>query len=150
MSIERVTGVEPVSSPWQGDIMATIRYPPNIISASGQTCTDYLSFFRATLYYMSYRGIFPLYHMWALRDSDPRPSRCKRDALTNCAKCPLKRVRRWVMCGRWDLNPHGASSQEPQSCASTGCATSAGFSSGKNSAKSLLFKRAFLPLAYLK
>ncbi len=25
--LERVTGVEPVSSPWQGDIMATIRYP---------------------------------------------------------------------------------------------------------------------------
>ena len=26
--------------------------------------------------------------LWALRDSDPRPHRCKRCALTNCAKCP--------------------------------------------------------------
>ncbi len=25
--LERVTGVEPVSSPWQGDIIAVIRYP---------------------------------------------------------------------------------------------------------------------------
>ncbi len=25
---ERVTGIEPVSPPWQGDIIATIPYPP--------------------------------------------------------------------------------------------------------------------------
>lgn len=30
MLMERVTGVEPVSSPWQGDIIAIIRYPLDI------------------------------------------------------------------------------------------------------------------------
>ena len=32
--MERVTGVEPVFRPWQGRIIAAIRYPPTLAEAS--------------------------------------------------------------------------------------------------------------------
>ena len=53
--VERVSGVEPPSLPWQGSVIAVIRHPPD--GAAGQTCTGDPSFFRAVLYCLSYRGV---------------------------------------------------------------------------------------------
>ena len=50
--------------------------------------------FQSTALPLSYCGVW-----WALRDSNPRPHRCKRCALTNCAKCPF-----W--CAGEDSNLH--------------------------------------------
>ncbi len=56
--LERVSRVELPSQPWQGCIIAVIRHPQAGICtcAVGQTCTGDPSFFRAVLYYLSYRG----------------------------------------------------------------------------------------------
>ena len=48
--LERVTGVEPVSRPWQGRIIAAILYP--LFGASGQNRTDDASLFRSYLDYI--------------------------------------------------------------------------------------------------
>ena len=59
--------------------------------------------------------------MWALRDSNPRPSGCKPGAL------PLRQVPK--KCPGRDLNPHALASHGPQPCVYTNSTTWAYFSS---------------------
>ena len=84
--LERVTGVGPVSRPWQGRIIAAIRYPPIKLCARWGTRIHHGELSapnplgvnppRRTLAIESHPSF-----VCALRDSNPQPSRCKRDAL---------------------------------------------------------------------
>jgi hypothetical protein len=45
-NFERVTGIEPVSHPWQGRIIATIRYPPSLrFGGQARDCVTQTSIF---------------------------------------------------------------------------------------------------------
>ncbi len=84
-SLERVSGVEPPSLNWQSSIITAILHP-HLVPESGVE-PESTVFQTAALTTLGTPAF-----LWALRDSDPRPSRCKRDALSHCAKCPYIKV----------------------------------------------------------